>query len=631
MTEPVPSLAQLETALRELLADLDAAAAAEADRLERVLPEHRDSAVNLVHYVAVRQHDLRPLQRALTAYGLSSLGRMESMVRPWLLTVLETVRALQAWEPRREIWGPLELGSERLRANTDALLGPAPEGTERSTRIMVTMPSEAANDAELVAALAASGMDIARVNLAHDDEAAWARMVEHIRAQPGGVRVAMDLAGPKLRTGPLEAGPRVVKVKPMRDRRGVVTAPASILFTTQPGLPMLSGLGPAVIPVTLIAAAVGGDGGVEAGRHGVANGGAAENDAAKDGAAEDGGKLNALRLRDARGRRRELTVDSVTAAGILVHVSRTTYFETGQELRAENGRIVAVVGELPEVPGYLTVHTGDIVRLQRHLDPQPATAAGPHRIGCTLAAAFEDARPGEAVRFDDGKIDGVIREVTGDEIVVEITRAAPNGTKLRAEKGINLPDTALHIPALTVIDRSHLDFLAANADIADLSFVRSAEDVADLIHELDARSARHVGIVLKIETRTAFEQLPQMLLEAQRWPQVGVMIARGDLAVEVGFDRLAEVQEEILWICEAARVPVIWATEVLNTLARTGVASRAEVTDAAMSRRAEGVMLNKGPYIVEATTALARILERMGGHLAKKRTLLRALASFDLD
>lgn len=234
--------------------------------------------------------------------------------------------------------------------------------------------------------------------------------------------------------------------------------------------------------------------------------------------------------------------------------------------------------------------------------------------------------------FDDGKIAGTIREVTGSEIVVDITRAGVGGEKLRAEKGINFPDTTLRIPALTADDRTNLPFVAGHADIVDLSFVRSPEDVADLIEELERLGAPpQVGIVLKIETRSGFEQLPQILWEAQRWWQVGVMIARGDLAVEVGFDRLAEVQEEILWICEAARVPVIWATEVLDSLARTGVPSRAEVTDAAMARRAEAVMLNKGPYIVDTIDSLERILERMGGHVSKKRALLRPLTSFTLD
>jgi pyruvate kinase len=116
-----------------------------------------------------------------------------------------------------------------------------------------------------------------------------------------------------------------------------------------------------------------------------------------------------------------------------------------------------------------------------------------------------------------------------------------------------------------------------------------------------------------------------MLLSAMRMPCCGVMIARGDLAVECGFERLAEVQEEILWICEAAHVPVIWATQVLENLARDGIPSRAEITDAAMGHRAECVMLNKGPHIVSAVRVLDGILRRMQTHQAKKRAMLREL------
>jgi pyruvate kinase len=91
------------------------------------------------------------------------------------------------------------------------------------------------------------------------------------------------------------------------------------------------------------------------------------------------------------------------------------------------------------------------------------------------------------------------------------------------------------------------------------------------------------------------------------------------------------VQEEMLWACEAAHVPVVWATQVLDTLARTGLPSRAEVTDAAMSERAECVMLNKGPHIAEAMRTLDGILRRMQGHQAKKRPLLRALKAWNME
>jgi pyruvate kinase len=140
-----------------------------------------------------------------------------------------------------------------------------------------------------------------------------------------------------------------------------------------------------------------------------------------------------------------------------------------------------------------------------------------------------------------------------------------------------------------------------------------------------ADDAQLPAIVVKIETRRGFSSLPQILLAALREPTCGVMIARGDLAVECGFERLAEVQEEILWLCEAAHVPVIWATQVLESLAETGLPSRAEITDAAMGNRAECVMLNKGPHMVETVRMLADILTRMAGHQAKKRALLRGL------
>ena len=131
--------------------------------------------------------------------------------------------------------------------------------------------------------------------------------------------------------------------------------------------------------------------------------------------------------------------------------------------------------------------------------------------------------------------------------------------------------------------------------------------------------------MLKIENRQAFESLPALLLASLRGSASGVMIARGDLAVELGWERLAEVQEEILWMCEAAHLPVVWATQVLETLAKTGLPSRAEITDAAMAVRAECVMLNKGPHILEAVRVLRDILDRMRDHQMKKRPMLRRL------
>jgi pyruvate kinase len=221
--------------------------------------------------------------------------------------------------------------------------------------------------------------------------------------------------------------------------------------------------------------------------------------------------------------------------------------------------------------------------------------------------------------------------VDADRIVVEITRARPDGSRLGADKGINLPDTRFGPAGLTAQDRGHLRFVAAHADLVGLSFANDPEDVRSLWRALREAGDRPLGVLVKIETRAGFERLPEILLAAMEGPAVGVMIARGDLAVECGFERLAEVQEEILWMCEAAHVPTVWATQVLETLTKKGRPTRAEVTDAAMSERAECVMLNKGPHVVDALRTLDDILRRMASHQSKKQTLLRSLRISRMD
>ena len=133
-----------------------------------------------------------------------------------------------------------------------------------------------------------------------------------------------------------------------------------------------------------------------------------------------------------------------------------------------------------------------------------------------------------------------------------------------------------------------------------------------------ARSASRTAIVLKIETPLAVRNLPSLILQAAAHNPTAVMIARGDLAVELGFARLTEMQEEILWLCEAAHTPVVWATQVLDNYVRDGLASRAEMTDAAMAQGADCVMLNKGPYLAEGVAFLRDVLARMDRHFAKK-------------
>ncbi|MDR1988795.1 MAG: hypothetical protein LBQ09_01035, partial [Acidobacteriaceae bacterium] len=240
---------------------------------------------------------------------------------------------------------------------------------------------------------------------------------------------------------------------------------------------------------------------------------------------------------------------------------------------------------------------------------------------CTLAEAVAQARTDQRIIIDDGKIIARISAIYNGTLIAVVERCNDEGVKLKPEKGVNFPDSDLEISALTSKDREDLAFIAAHANGVEFSFVQSADDVLllqDALQQLRPDDWNSLWLVLKIETALAVRNLPEILVCAAARQPVAIMIARGDLAIEIGFARLAEMQEEILWIAEAAQVPVIWATQVLEQLVKEGMPNRGELTDAAMSARAECVMLNKGPYLLEAIDVLSHLLERMEDHMHKK-------------
>ncbi len=267
---------------------------------------------------------------------------------------------------------------------------------------------------------------------------------------------------------------------------------------------------------------------------------------------------------------------------------------------------------------------GDSLLLLRSSDV-PTGPRGLKATSCTIPEVLDQVRTGERVWFDDGKLGGVVEAVRPEGVDVRITYARKGKRKLRPDRGINFPDSAIDVTGFTDDDRRDLAFVVQHADTVGLSFAQSVDDVRAVRQRLAELGAPRVGLILKIETRRGFEALPRLLLEPAGDHTVGIMIARGDLALEVGYERLAEVQEEILWICEAAHTPVIWATQVLESLSKHGMPTRAEVTDAAMSERAECVMLNKGTHVGEAVRILDRILKRMETHQKKKSHTLRPL------
>ena len=584
---------------------------AHEDALAQVAPVQQASARNLLHYLCLRRQDRRDLQQRLASLGLSSLGRAESHVLANLDKVVGVLHALtgRPWADRSDE-EPTGLHSSQLllAQHTQSLLGPIP--AERLVRIMVTLPSEAATQPELVHAMVASGMDIARVNCAHDGPPEWSAMVDHVRrasqALGRSVRVLMDLGGPKLRTGHLAPGPEVLKLKPVRDALGRVLAPATVGLRAHRAQ--------ASVPGATVHVGVKADwlAGLEVG--------------------------DRVDLVDARDAHRSLRVVALHPEGAVAESDQTVYLVPETRLtRHRHSRHAPNNTRLSDVPaleGRLVLHRGDRVRVvSPESMEQTGAADGPPAsampaVPCTLAEVFAQVQEGERIWFDDGRIGGVVRAASADGLVVEITQAREDGERLGSDKGINLPDSNLDLPALTPKDVDDLATVARLADMVGLSFVQRTQDVEELRARLQGLGAGGLGIVLKIETRRAFENLPSLLLAAMGSPASGLMIARGDLAVECGHERLAEIQEELLWAAEAAHMPVIWATQVLETLAKTGMPSRAEITDAAMGDRAECVMLNKGPHILDAMRTLSNILQRMQAHQHKKSPLLRALESW---
>ncbi len=230
----IESLIEQLTAIRSDMLGL------EADFADQVAHSHqtyRRSAVNLLHYLALRRHDVRQLQDKLASLGLSSLGRTEAHAMDTVNAVLKILHHLDGrpWLAPERATADVGFaeGKELLDAHTRQLLGA--NRTHRRVRVMVTMPSEAADDYLLVRELLAQGMDCMRINCAHDDPPAWARMAAHLqrakRELARECRILMDLGGPKLRTGPLEPGPQVAEWHPRRGVTGDVVSKALIWLT----------------------------------------------------------------------------------------------------------------------------------------------------------------------------------------------------------------------------------------------------------------------------------------------------------------------------------------------------------------------------------------------------------------
>lgn len=268
----------------------------------------------------------------------------------------------------------------------------------------------------------------------------------------------------------------------------------------------------------------------------------------------------------------------------------------------------------------IRLHPGDRFALSPRIVTEGKGRPRLYTASLSHPEVLDTLGPGDEVWIDDGVLRARVAGHAAGLVELEVTHARAKGGRIKPDKGVNLPGRTLDLPAMTEADRARLGSVLDLADIVGFSFVQTVEDVRDLLAALEAEAAGRPlpAVVLKIETPRAVANLPWLIVAAGARVPVAVMIARGDLAVEIGLDRMSEIQEEILWLCEAARVPVVWATQVLEGLVKEGLASRAEATDAAMAQRADCVMLNKGPHVVEGIAFLRDVLRRMDRHQRKK-------------
>jgi pyruvate kinase len=559
-------------------------------RIDAALPKHRLSATNLAHYLGLRKQDVRPLQLELAALGLSSLGRSEGHVR-------DTLLRLCAWLSGRGSGvtaeaDPLDWAKAGalLRENTQSLFGPPPAG--RHVYIMVTAPDAADVSPDWADDVIQAGADLLRINGAHETPREWEAIVSTFRARAAARsrsgRVIVDLPGPKLRAELRQLEDSVLHFPRHKDRRGRSVAPTPVLLVAA-----YAGGAQIPVPPDWLDRLQSGD---------------------------------EIRLTDAGERERTLVVRGAVEGGVLAGCDRSLYVMSGLPLAWRRHHAVLAegcVGALPKQPKTLTLGVGDVLLLNasgHSDDPTERVLALPE------PGLLEQVHVGERVMLDDGKLVALVEAVRPDGLACRVVQALKSPTRLRSGKGIAFPDSPLSLRQLGTQDVVALEFALRHADGVGVSFVSTPQDVARVGERLKKAGRPDFGMVLKLETRGAIRNLAAILFEALKYESVGLMIARGDLAVELSFERLAEMQEEILWFGEACHLPVIWATQVLDSVTHTGLPTRAEVTDAAMAMRAECVMLNRGPHVGAAVRMLADIIRKMETHQYKKRSLYRPLS-----
>jgi pyruvate kinase len=572
---------------------------------------------NLLCYLVLRERNLSGLQIRLAEVGLNSLTMSESNV---LFSIEQVLKHFGIKPVSTSSLSKIDPQSGRLVMTMRSRLMFGLMTEERKTHIMVTLDSSDIYQYELIGQLLENGMDIARINCAHNTAREWKLLVETVRGVEEQLvqnrkwvdgrrcKILMDLGGPKIRTGPMElkirplqiSSPKDIHGRPMRLVEGFLDGDARETEVLNLEKATSSSF---VIAISKIN--YGGLGSLRIGQK--------------------------ITFKDARdGRPRNLTVlERISPTKVRVGLEHTAFLKEGIKLECQindsenDRRCLFTVGVTKPQPIEISVEAGNVLRLYRdtrlgHANDSNRFGDDPVGISCTYPHILDQVKVGHRVFIDDGKIEAIVR--SSNEEYLELEIVSPHGimAKIKSNKGMNFPDSGVKIPALTQEDIKNLDFIVKHSDMVGLSFVHGPQDIYDLHKELTRRNRSDMGIVAKIETSDSVHNLARTLIAGLDLPKFAILIARGDLAVEVGFENLAFIQEDILCLCEAAHVPVVLATQVLESLTESGLRSRPEIADALiMGRRSECVMLSNGPNILEAVRTLARLLNSGEQYLIK--------------
>lgn len=565
------------------------------------LPSHEESRDQLLAYLYMREHMPSDLHEAMEDAG----WRLEGQ-EAHLIDAIEQVLAYLrtpvdgGWELRKVT---RKEAKQLLHKRAEAVFG-SPSSV-RPTRIMVTMDEAWVDEPGLIERLLLYGMDIARINCAYGSPETWEALVAIIRQaekqleqqlQGRRCRIYMDLPGPKIRVDRLavNAGPMKLSVKknlygePMEPLFGLIS------FSSSPP--------PSPLPrdVSFLWQLT-----------------------AEDGATVEEG--DELLFTDVRGKKRKLRVtEQIAPSCFKVLLSRTAYVQKGMKLRRGSASFTLCSVLFIPMKAFVTVGTPLYIYFDDAAFAQAQNGCGV-KMTTTLAKAWRNVRAGDRLYLNDGQIAARVVKVHERHVEAKVVADGGKRKAIKQGTGIHLPDSFLHltVPPLTDRDLEWIPFIARWADIVGLSFVQASHDLRKLYHLLAEQGAGSLPVIAKIETRAALHNFVRILLEGLKFPAFGVMIARGDLALEIGFEHLAAAQNDVLALCRAAHIPVIWATQVLEQMAKKGIPSRAEISDVFLGKQAQCIMLNKGRHIAEAVRLLSSLLEkeeRQSGSLAMPKT-----------